>query len=46
MACRSPYSREEAAYPMTWLREKKFWPTVSRIDDGGYLIYVLCGSLS
>ncbi|KAH0838023.1 glycine dehydrogenase [Lanmaoa asiatica] len=29
-----PYSREEAAYPMPWLREKKFWPTVSRIDDG------------
>jgi len=30
----SPYTREEAAYPMPWLREKKFWPTVSRIDDG------------
>ncbi|KAF8665385.1 hypothetical protein AX16_000404 [Volvariella volvacea WC 439] len=29
-----PYSREEAAYPLPWLREKKFWPTVSRIDDG------------
>ncbi|KAH7886116.1 glycine cleavage system P-protein-domain-containing protein [Phlebopus sp. FC_14] len=28
-----PYTREEAAYPMPWLREKKFWPTVSRIDD-------------
>jgi len=22
---------------MPWLREKKFWPTVARIDDGGYL---------
>ena len=29
-----PYSREQAAYPLPWLREKKFWPTVSRIDDG------------
>ncbi|KAH9944226.1 glycine dehydrogenase [Epithele typhae] len=28
-----PYSRETAAYPMPWLRERKFWPTVSRIDD-------------
>ncbi|KIP02082.1 hypothetical protein PHLGIDRAFT_79656 [Phlebiopsis gigantea 11061_1 CR5-6] len=29
-----PYSREAAAFPMPWLRERKFWPTVSRIDDG------------
>lgn len=29
-----PYTREEAAYPLPWLREKKFWPTVSRLDDG------------
>ena len=29
-----PYSRERAAYPLQWLREKKFWPTVARIDDG------------
>ncbi|KAI0639594.1 glycine dehydrogenase [Trametes polyzona] len=32
--CKSPYSRQTAAYPMPWLLEKKFWPTVSRIDDG------------
>jgi glycine dehydrogenase len=32
-----PYSREQAAYPLPWLREKKFWPTVSRIDDGTML---------
>lgn len=30
----SPYSRQIAAYPVPWLLEKKFWPTVSRIDDG------------
>ena len=29
-----PYSRERAAYPLPWLREKKLWPSVSRIDDG------------
>ena len=33
---RSPYSRQTAAFPVPWLREKKFWPTVSRIDDGMY----------
>ena len=28
-----PYSREKAAYPLPYLKEKKFWPTVSRVDD-------------
>ena len=28
------YSREQAAYPLPWLREKKFWPSVTRLDDG------------
>lgn len=27
------YSREKAAYPLPWLKEKKFWPSVGRIDD-------------
>ena len=27
------YSREQAAFPLAWIRENKFWPTVSRIDD-------------
>ncbi len=27
------YSRETAAYPAHWLRQYKFWPTVSRIDS-------------
>jgi len=29
-----PYSREKAAYPVPWLKEKKFWPSVTRLDDG------------
>jgi hypothetical protein len=33
LAC-SPYSRQKAAYPLPWLRERKFWPAVSRVDDG------------
>jgi glycine dehydrogenase len=28
------YSREQAAFPLSWVRENKFWPTVSRINDG------------
>ena len=28
------YSRNQAAYPLPWLREKKFWPSVTRLDDG------------
>jgi len=28
-----PYSRQQAAYPMPWLRESKFWPYVARIDN-------------
>jgi glycine dehydrogenase len=28
-----PYSREQAAYPLAWVRESKFWPYVSRIDN-------------
>lgn len=28
-----PYTREQAAYPLPWLREKKAWPTVARVDD-------------
>ncbi|KAF2271813.1 glycine dehydrogenase [Westerdykella ornata] len=28
-----PYSREEAAYPLPYLRERKFWPAVTRLDD-------------
>ncbi|MCJ1308782.1 glycine decarboxylase subunit P [Agyrium rufum] len=27
------YSRQQAAYPLSWLKEKKFWPTVTRLDD-------------
>ncbi|KAH7908009.1 glycine cleavage system P-protein-domain-containing protein [Hygrophoropsis aurantiaca] len=37
-----PYSREDAAYPMPWLREKKFWPTVSRIDDAYGDLNLIC----
>lgn len=28
-----PYSREKAAYPLNWVRDNKFWPSVSRVDN-------------
>jgi glycine dehydrogenase len=28
-----PYSREQAAFPLPWVRSNKFWPSVSRIDN-------------
>jgi len=28
------YGREKAAFPMPWIVENKFFPTVARIDDG------------
>ncbi|OMJ30353.1 Glycine dehydrogenase (decarboxylating), mitochondrial [Smittium culicis] len=28
-----PYSRASAAYPLPYLKTRKFWPTVSRVDD-------------
>ncbi len=27
------YSREQAAYPLPYLRRNKFWPTVGRVND-------------
>ncbi len=28
-----PYSREEAAFPAAWTKDRKFWPAVARIDN-------------
>lgn len=28
-----PYSREKAVFPLPWVRDRKFWPTVGRIDE-------------
>lgn len=40
-----PYSREDAAYPLSWLRERKLWPSVSRIDNawGDRNLFCACG---
>jgi glycine dehydrogenase len=28
------YGREKAVFPLRWVIENKFWPSVGRIDDG------------
>jgi len=37
-----PYSRKKASYPLPWIRDKKFWPDVSRIDDGYGDRHLMC----
>ncbi|KAL5340876.1 glycine cleavage system P-protein-domain-containing protein [Aspergillus crustosus] len=40
-----PYTREKAAYPLPYLLEKKFWPSVTRVDDafGDQNLFCTCG---
>jgi len=42
-----PYSREQAAFPVEGLKNYKFWPTVSRINDayGDRNLVCSCGSV-
>lgn len=28
-----PYTREQAAYPLPWVHESKYWPPVARVDN-------------
>ncbi len=28
-----PYTREQAVYPVAWVKDHKFWPAVARIDN-------------
>ncbi|MFQ6612683.1 MAG: aminomethyl-transferring glycine dehydrogenase, partial [Fidelibacterota bacterium] len=37
-----PYTRKEAAYPAPWLKEYKFWPPVSRIDNAYGDRHLIC----
>ncbi|KAK4183692.1 glycine cleavage system P-protein-domain-containing protein [Podospora australis] len=37
-----PYTRTQAAYPLPWLREKKFWPSVARVNDSYGDINLFC----
>ncbi|CAK3918246.1 probable glycine decarboxylase P subunit [Lecanosticta acicola] len=37
-----PYTRQTAAYPLDWLKEKKFWPSVTRLDDAYGDVNLFC----
>ena len=28
-----PYSQQQAVFPLEWVKDNKFWPSVNRIDD-------------
>jgi glycine dehydrogenase len=38
-----PYSRQTAAFPLPWVADDKFWPTVNRIDDVYGDRHLFCG---
>ncbi len=42
-----PYRREQAAFPAPWVRERKFWPAVGRIDNvwGDRNLFCTCPSV-
>ena len=39
-----PYSRQQAAYPLPWIKESKFWPYVGRVDNvyGDRNLFCMC----
>jgi glycine dehydrogenase len=41
-----PYSRERAAFPTPWLRARKFWPAVGRINNAHGDKNLVCSCLS
>ena len=41
-----PYGREKAAFPLSWIRQNKFWPAVARVDDAHGDRNLICSCLS
>jgi glycine dehydrogenase len=37
-----PYSRAQAAFPAPWVRERKFWPSVARVDNAWGDKHLVC----
>ncbi len=42
------YAREQAAYPLPWIRDAKFWPSVKRVDNaaGDRMLVCTCPPVS
>jgi glycine dehydrogenase len=28
-----PYGRQQAAYPLPWVKNNKFWPSIARVNN-------------
>jgi len=37
-----PYTREKAAYPAPWLRSRKYWPSVGRVNNAAGDRHLVC----
>jgi glycine dehydrogenase len=42
-----PYSRQKAAFPLPWVRDRKFWPSIGRVDNahGDRVLICTCPSI-
>ena len=40
-----PYSRQQAAYPLTYIKDAKFWPAVGRVDNAYGDRHLVCSCL-
>ena len=42
-----PYSRAQAAFPLPWVRDRKFWPSIGRVDNaqGDRVLICTCPSI-
>ena len=40
-----PYSREKAVYPLAFVKENKFWPAVSRVDNAYGDRHLMCSCI-
>jgi len=41
-----PYSREKAVFPLSWIKENKFWPSVRRVNDAYGDRNLICSCVS
>jgi len=42
-----PYTRAQAAFPLPWVRDRKFWPNIGRVDNaqGDRVLICTCPSI-
>ncbi len=42
-----PYTRKQAVYPLPWVRDRKFWPSIGRVDNayGDRVLICTCPSV-